>query len=341
MRSKLYLFGGFVKSWSHNQQLFEILKLNYNLIDLTHENKRKFGIFSFIKYFFNNYKTAKHIPNNSTCFIGFNSLYDVIVLRIVSFSLRKKLKIVNEALVMQYDTYITNKEISKNKIVFFCYKIFLYILDYLTLHLSDTVIFDSNANLKRFSKMYRLNPDKCQVIFLCANNSIFFNNKKTKDFWSSNTINILWYGNPSKLHNLEFIKNIFFELNKKDEFNCSILENMSATSLEDISELLKKTHISLGCFGHTDKCINTVINKEYEALASGTLLITKKGNKGFLKDCAILCETEQEVINKVNYFYKNRDSLAEYASKGQEAYLNHCNIDKLAKNYSKIIDSFL
>jgi hypothetical protein len=187
--------------------------------------------------------------------------------------------------------------------------------------------------------MYYINKEKCKVVLLCANNDIFLQ-KKANSFWQSKKLNILWYGNPSKLHNLEFIKNVFTKLDK-NKFNCNILENMKAISLIQIAELLKNTHISLGCFGNTNKCTHVVINKEYESLASNTLLISKKGNKEFLNDSAVLCETEQEVINSINYFHQNRNKLFELANKGREKYIGNCSFNKLVKNYTVLIDAML
>ena len=174
------------------------------------------------------------------------------------------------------------------------------------------------------------------VIYLCANNEIFKNNKN-ENFWHSDVLNILWYGNPSKLHNLDFILEVFDKLDS-NKFKCTLLDDMSEISLPQIENLLNNSHIALGCFGDTEKCTNVVINKEYESLATNTLLITKFGNKEFLMDCVIFCNTVAEVLEEINYYYDNRNEMKSIVGKANNLYQINCAFEKLLDEYDVAIN---
>lgn len=338
MKSRLIVFGAYALNWSHNKQLLELLNNSFDVKKVLIENRGKLGLIGLISYLIKNLKYVKNLEKKSICFVGFNSFYDVILLKTGSFLFKKDLKIINESLVLQYDTYIINKPITRIGVLLNYYKFFLYYLDYFTLKFSHKIIFDTNANFDRFTKEFNVEREKCYVVPLCANNSIFRNNKDKKFFYSKK-VNIIWYGNPSKLHNLEFIKDVFSSLDK-DKFECEILTDMKKISLEEIAEKLDDVHISFGCFGDTDKCTNVVINKEYEAFANGCLLITKRGNKEELCNDSntVFMDNKEEIIDFLEDIYINREKFIEYFDKINKTYKEICSNERLSNMYGNIIN---
>ena len=137
LNKKIYLFGAINLEWSHNKQLCRLLNLNFDLKIIHIKSRGNINILSLIKYLVKNFKYCKSIPPNSIVFVGFNSLYDVLLLKIYSTLFRKNFYLINEFLVSQLDTYINSKPRFKNDIHKYFLKKYLFCVDYLILKKLD------------------------------------------------------------------------------------------------------------------------------------------------------------------------------------------------------------
>lgn len=331
MKTKIIVFGSFNAKWSHNRQVLRLLRRDFEVDLRLIENRGNPNIFSLFKYFIKNFNHFNSIPKESKIFIGFNSLYDPMILGLINFFFRKKLEISFEFLVSQHETYVYSKPRGSSLL----FKAYLFLIDFLNLHFSDKIIFDTQLVQNRILKRYFLKKKKTFVIPIAADNTVFLLSKDFS-FFKSKKLNVLWYGNPSKLHNYDFIiKNL--EKLDKEKFIVTVINDMNKTSIEELSGLLKNAHIALGCFGKINKCKEVIINKEYEALASHTCLITseEKEKNLFLLNKSVIFSDKIEKY--CNILYNDRELLYKISKNGYEEYLINCKDDELLKNYKTVL----
>jgi glycosyltransferase involved in cell wall biosynthesis len=318
------------------------------------------------------YWALKHDDKNIEIYLVlFSGYHDIFGLFLKKKLFRKNYIIVFEPLVSQYDTVMFNKPPSHLRIL---HNLNSRLLDSLSFKLADIVLIDTNANKEYLCELLDINPRKVRINYLAANADYFNPNKYSECDFLSKKLKIIWYGRPSKLHNLSVIveafkiveskgKNIEFTLiapiasintilsekqkaylfssnciNFIEWFNGDYQEEIS---LKELSGIIAKNHVVLGCFGSTKKSECVIINKEYEALAMQKALITRTASKEFLKsgiNCIMVPPDNPEALAEaILKLYKNRDLLEKIATKGYNGYLLNCSEEVMLDNLESIL----
>ena len=375
------IYGDIVEDYSHNLLLKKILSKNHNLFYYKtryyfKQKKKSAGlglIVTLLNLIISIYWAFKHKDKNIDVYLVlFSGYYDIFGLFLKKKLLRKRYTIIFDPLISQYDTIMFNKPPSDLSIF---HKINSRLLDNLSFKLADVVLIDTRANKGYLCKLLNINPQKVRINYLAANTEYFNPNNYIECDFRSQKLKIIWYGRPSKLHNLPVIieafkiveskeKNIVFTLIAPIASINSILsdkqkayisssnsinfiqwykeDNQEEISLKELAGIIAKEHIVLGCFGNTKKAECVIINKEYEAIAMRKALITRGGPKEFLRsreNCAMVPPDNPEALaGAIFKLCRDRDLLEKIANNGYMDYLLNCSEEVMLNNLESIIN---
>lgn len=281
---KVCYFGAFDPEYSRNKILIRGLAQNNCLVYLCHDNSG--GINHYIKLFKNfvkNYKDCDAILVGAVC------LYDVPLAWLLGKLFSKK--VLYDAFISLYNTYVFDRTVIK-KFSLPAFKIYLW--EYTACHLADIVYLDTWQHVQYFIHTFHLKKDKMAVIYIGADEEIFF---PTAVKNTVNSVIVEFYGSYQPLQGVEYIiqaakilkddKKIKFRLYGEGQTKKAIeelakqegLKNVvffEWKSLYEIKASLEKANIALGIFGKTVKANLVIPNKGYEALAMGKVLITMR-----------------------------------------------------------------
>jgi|Deesub1362A_J573_1020465.scaffolds.fasta_scaffold00600_7 glycosyltransferase involved in cell wall biosynthesis len=367
---KVLIVNNSLSEYPRNKNIYEALSklVDVKIIKLSKKYKpyHKKVIINFLKIF-KDLLVTKIPKDTDYVFVLFGDaeqLWSIWLLRKVK---RYKYKIIFDPLISYYDTYMFNKPLPalKHPIKSKFLRKWLYIYEKLLFSLPDLVLIDTEANGRYIKNLLNLDI-KFKKLLLCSYTKIFKATKlEENDFWYNAPLKVLWYGQHSRLHNMEILldaiahiksNNISFTiiggglndtidnkikcLENKKNITYTRLNTLLEISLEDLAKLIQEHHICLGGFGETEKAKNVVLNKEYEALASGRCLITVKGNKEFLKNnvnCILIAPNNyRELAEKIELLNNDRDLLKKIAYKGYKDYKKYCE-----NNYEKVLQGII
>lgn len=372
------IYGDIVEDYSHNLLMKKILSKNHNLFYyktkyyFKHKSKSTLGMFIILlNLIVSIYWAYKHDDKNiDVQLVLFSGYYDIFGLFLKKIILRKRYIIVFEPLISQYDTIMFNKPPSRLSIF---HKVNARLLDNLSFKLADIVLLDTKANKEYLCKLLNISSQKIRINYLAATTDFFNTNNYAKCDFQSEKLKMIWYGRPSKLHNLPVIIEAFkiVESNEKNiEFTLiapitsinSILNEEQKTyifssnsinfikwyegddqqeiSLKELAGIIAKNHIVLGCFGNTKKAECVIINKEYEAIAMQKALITRVGPKEFLKsgyNCIMVPSDNPEALaDAILKLYKDRNLLEKIAKNGYKDFILYCSEKVMLNNLKNI-----
>lgn len=215
--------------------------------------------------------------------VGYPGQQSVILARFLT-----KKPIIFDALVSLYDSMVNDREVIRRGGV---KAVYYFILDWLASTLANKVIFDTNAHVDYFVKIFHLNRNKLKRIFIGSDDDVLYpmlREDKDGDFF------IHFHGCFNPLQGVEYIikaakilekENIKFDIIGTGQKTAEMKELTKKLRVKNITfidyipyETLKdsiaKASVSLGVFGNTEKATRVIPNKVYEALAARSSIIT-------------------------------------------------------------------
>lgn len=199
-------------------------------------------------------------------------------------------KLVLDAFISLWDTLVDDrKKYSRLSPM----ALFLYCVDYLSCHLADEVLIDTEAHRQFFIKTFKLNPKKVRVVYLGTREDIFY---PRKTVIQNSTFEILFFGTYIPLQGIEHIvsaagilqsiaPNIHFTLigsgqTRKEIEELIARKNITNMTLENripmaqLADRIRDCDVCLGIFGTSGKASRVIPHKVYDALSCGVPVVT-------------------------------------------------------------------
>lgn len=184
-----------------------------------------------------------------------------------------------------FDPFVSlyNSEVEDRKKVrsFSLRALYYWFLDWYSLHLSKTLLIDTEAHLNFMSKKFFVSKDKWIVVYVGSDDRVVYpienQTKNEKVIVSFHGTNIPLQGIPVIIEAARLLEN-----EKNIEFHFYGISGSPAVNskffgryeFRDLATILSHVDIVLGIFGNTEKAKNVIPNKVYEGLAAKKPIIT-------------------------------------------------------------------
>ncbi|OGJ55170.1 hypothetical protein A3D11_03815 [Candidatus Peribacteria bacterium RIFCSPHIGHO2_02_FULL_49_16] len=202
---------------------------------------------------------------------------------------RPRKKLIFDAFISLYDTNVCDrKRYAKwNPIAWL-----LFCVDFISCHLADEVLIDTEEHKKYFVKMFKLKPEKIRVIYLGTRDDLFIPKERSLQPHH----HVLFYGTYIPLQGIEYIieaakilqethPDIHFTLIGRGQTYSYIralaekeqLQNVifkDPVPYEKLPELIHSTDLCLGIFAATDKAKRVIPHKVFDAVGCTVPIIT-------------------------------------------------------------------
>lgn len=199
-------------------------------------------------------------------------------------------KLVLDAFVSVWDSLVNDRKKYKryNPMAWF-----LYYVDYISCHLADEVLLDTEAHRQFFIKTFKLTPKKVRVVYLGTREDIFY---PRKNLPKNNTFEILFFGTYIPLQGVEHIvaaagilepiaPDVHFTLLGSGQTRADIEQlirqkNIRNITLEnripmkELANRIRQCNVCLGIFGTSGKAGRVIPHKVYDAVACDVPVIT-------------------------------------------------------------------
>lgn len=227
------------------------------------------------------------------------------------------------------------------------------------------ILSDTKAHAKYFSKVFHIPLDKFKVVYLGADDEIYFPREKNKheDFI------VGFYGTYLPVQGIEYIiesaeilkrySEIKFELiggNPSNNYFRKIIKMAKSKNLENIKFIqqipekklpfyIQKSDIQLGIFGDSIKTKIVIPNKVYTAIAMKKPVLTANtiAIKEVFKDRydCLLCNIAdaEDLSNKILELYNNKDLYRNLGDHGYKTYIENFKPEILGKKLINVIQS--
>ncbi|HBZ04672.1 MAG TPA: hypothetical protein DEO25_03045 [Candidatus Zambryskibacteria bacterium] len=273
---KVCYFGIYDSEYSRNKIL--ISGLRQNGVEVLECKSNKSG---FSKYFDLVKKHWSLRKSYDVMVVGYPGFQSVILAKFITNK-----PIIFDAFVSMYDSMVLDrKQVSSGSLK----AKYFWLLDKISLSISDVILFDTNEHIEFVSREFGINKNKFKRIFVGADSSIFYprNNKR-----ESGVFKVVFYGHYIPLQGTEYIleatkilenqKDITFEIigdgpgRKKavDSLQFTNVNFVKNISLQELSEKIATSDVCLGIFGNTDKARRVIPNKVFECVAMKKPVIT-------------------------------------------------------------------
>ncbi len=258
-----------------------------------------------------------------------------------------------------YDTLVLDRKMFRKKSFFA--KLFHFI-DKLSFRLADIVCADTLEHKKYFIEEFGLKPDKVKILYIGAQEYLFFPRKSKK----KNFIKVLFYGKFTPLHGTSFIikaakllekKNIKFEIigsgqTHKEDLKLAKklrLKNVNFIDWVHYAELPKKiadADICLGGhFGSGGKAARVIPNKTFQMMAMKKPIIVSDSEAsreaGFVdKKNSIFCKRidEKAIADSILLLAKNKKLRDKIAKNSYELFKKKYSVKAIGKQMKDIIE---
>jgi len=172
---------------------------------------------------------------------------------------------------------------------------FLYGVDFISCHLADEVVIDTEAHRQFFIDTFRLRPEKIRVIYLESLPEVFTpvpERKRKKE----EAFRIFFYGTYIPLQGIEHIlgaakilqdrgEHVLFTFvgggqtlsqmkNYAEDLELRHVIFLPSVPLKQLPAFFKETDLCLGIFGTSAKASRVIPHKVYDAVASGVPVLT-------------------------------------------------------------------
>ncbi len=260
-------------------------------------------------------------------------------------------KVVLDALCSLYEGEIISRQSSRRWSI---KGLQIWLIDFLAYFFVDLVLVESEAQKKFFIKRFFVSPNKCQVVYTGADDSVFFpdpNIKKKKTFTAvfrgrflpeagvdvvvraaklleGKGIDFLIIGGG--LENKKILK-LISDLKPSNLF----LESRRLSDGELRAEMLS-CHVSLGQFANHERLSRTIPHKAFESLALGLPYLTARseGVSEMLTDeqnCVMTEANDPESLSNKIVFLRDNYVTNEIAQRGFVLYQNNFSPLKLGE----------
>ncbi len=300
-------FGIYNPEYSRNRVLIKGLK--QNSVEIIECNQRK-GFWKYIELFLKHWKIR-----NSYDFmiVGFPGQSVVWLARLIS-----KKPIIFDAFASIYDSMVWDRKLAKPKSL---KALYYWFLDWLSCHLADKILLDTQEHINYFIETFHLDPRKFYRIFVGTDEDIFY--PRPDQEGQDNCFLVHFHGNFIPLQGIEYIikaakilekDNIKFNIIGKgqeykkviklaNDLNVNNINFIDPVPYEKLIDYMAKADICLGIFGDTAKTRRVIPNKLYESLAAKKAVITS--NTKAAKE--LLIDKENCLLSKI----ADGNSLAE------------------------------
>ncbi len=227
-------------------------------------------------------------PQADTVLITFPGHYLVLLFWPLTRFPRKK--IIFDAFVSLYDSMVLDrKRFSKWN----PYAWFLYCIDWLSCHLADEVLIDTQAHKQFFVQAFHLKPEKIRVIYLGTREDLFCPNQEFQI--PDSRFKILFYGTYIPLQGIQYIIHAAHLLQDHSDIHFTLVgngqtykdmrelaANLELTNIEftdkvpyqELPDLIRNANLCLGIFGTSEKASRVIPHKVYDAIACGIPVLT-------------------------------------------------------------------
>lgn len=171
-----------------------------------------------------------------------------------------------------------------------------YLMDFLSCHLADEVIIDTEEHKKYFARVFRLRPERIRVVYLEARPDLFFPQAPHSPLPTLPSFEVLFYGTYIPLHGIEHIIDAAHTLQERaphvhftivghgqtaaaarDRAQRYGLRNITfrgAVPYSALPHFIRAADLCLGIFGTTPKAQRVIPHKVYDAVACGIPIVT-------------------------------------------------------------------
>lgn len=220
--------------------------------------------------------------------VGYIGQADVFAARFLL--LFKKRPLIFNPLISIYDTLVTDRQLFSQRSVL---SRILFYIEKWAFQLSDTIILDTNENIKYLSKLFGIKQNKFVKIPVGADEDIFYPRKEnTKE---DHLFRVLFYGKFIPLHGIHHILHAAKALEDDPEIRFRIIGRGQLSSeihslaeklhlpnvefidwvpYEELPEYISQANLCLGIFGDTEKAKRVIPNKVFQVLACDKLVLT-------------------------------------------------------------------
>ncbi len=215
-----------------------------------------------------------------------------------------------------------------------------WLLDWLSARIADVLLIDTNAHINYFYDNYKIQKDKFIRVWVSTDDAIM---KPILNKQENKKLTISFYGSGQWLQGFTYVGEAAGLLSKEDivfnvigtrlkghltkyENNNFILHDDVAYSV--LSKYIAQSDISLGIFGDTEKALRVIPNKAYDALASGTALISGESPamRELFKDkenVLFCCLADaSDLADKIMELKNDQGLRKKIASNGHQLFLN-------------------
>jgi len=202
---------------------------------------------------------------------------------------RPRKKLIFDAFISLYDTNVSDR---KKVSPWNPYAWFLFVVDWMSCHLADEILVDTNAQKEFFTKRYKVKPDRIRVIYLGTREDLFF----PKESKPHEGCQVLFYGTYIPLQGIEFIldaakilqdshPDVHFTLVGSGQTKKQMLAHARELQLSNVTfkdpveykvlpDLIRGADLCLGIFGTSKKANRVIPHKVYDAVACGIPVLT-------------------------------------------------------------------
>lgn len=310
---KICYFGIYNKDYSRNQILISGLRANG--IEVIECSSDLSGIKKYFDLIKKHWKIRKDYDK---MIVGFPGQQVMILAKFLTSK-----PIIFNVFVSLYDSVVLDRqELKPNSIK----AKYFWFLDWLSSHLADKIILDTNNHIDYFVKNFNLNRDKFIRVFVGSNDKVLFpvaSKEKQDDCFL-----VHFHGSMVPLQGVKYIlgavrllekENVRFNIigtkiknnNNQDEYkNVNFIDNVP---YEKLKNYMAQADLCLGVFGDTKKAKRIIPNKVYEAIACAKPVIT--GDSGAITELFIENESittckfadEKDLAKKILNLKSNKD----------------------------------
>lgn len=327
-------FGLYNPDYIRNKVL--ITGLEKNNVKIIECQERSSGLKKYFRLFKKHWLVRKQYD---IMIVGFPAQLMAVFARFLT-----KKKIVVDALVPLYDAMVFNHKSCKEGSLKAGY---YWLLDWLSLHLANLIITDTNQHLDYYQQKFGIKKDKLMRIFVGANNEIF---RPLENKIEGSNFIIEFHGFVYGEHGIEYIiqaakilqarnPNIVFNIigaSKMYDQAKELAQNLGLKninflgrkSVEEIPSFMAKADVCLGLFGSTDKTKRVIPGKVFEIIACKKPCINADtpAMRELFEDkinCLLCQAANGESLAQAILTLKNDNTLKEKIANGGFELFNH------------------
>jgi len=265
-------FGIYNKDYARNRVI--IAGLRSNGIEIIECSSKKPSLLKYFDLIGQYFKKGEKID---LMVVGFPGQVVMILAKLIC---RKK--IVFDAFVSLYDTYVFDRKTTKPKSLKAKY---YWFLDWFSCKLADEILLDTNAHIDYFKETFGIKEEKLHRSFIGSDDRLFYPRDILKD---TDKFLVYFYGTYIPLQGIEYIieaanilknENILFRITTSQKGYQELKEKVADlgiensidlvnfVSVEELPKYIAQADICLGIFGNTDKTKRAIPTKLYDYIA--------------------------------------------------------------------------